>query len=275
MGVVSVGTQASGDQETLFSSRARITFRATGETDNGLSFGATLRAEQAAIAENGAANAGGTAMIEGTVFVRGAFGTLTMGDITAALDAATGDLHAVGYTGLTGTDFNYISGTDTGLAYSYSIEGLTVGISMSQRATNSADETNAFGVSYKFGDYTVAAGYAEKGINEQSSLAFRGAVQGVNFAVVYVDNKKVTGTGAATIDNEIGASIAYTMDALTLTAFSRTVNYFAAGTKDDVYTGIGASYNLGGGARLVAGFSDGGGETNKDNAWDLGMTFSF
>ncbi len=269
MGVVNTGTQLAGDQETTFSSRARITARLSGETDNGLSFGASFTI-------TGAGDAAADKPVgQSTVFISGDFGRLTMGDITAANEAATGDVAGVGYAGKTSHAFTYLATADEGLAYSYSVDGLTVGLSVSERAASSANETSAFGVSYKFGDYTIGAGYAERGINEQSSLAFRGAVQGVNFAVVYLDNKKVTGTDAATIDNEIGASIAYTMDALTLTAFSRTVNHFAAGKADDVYTGIGASYNLGGGARLVAGFVDGGGETNKDNYWDLGMTFSF
>ncbi len=90
MGITSVQTAAPNDQEAVFSSRMRVLFTASGQTDNGLSFGGSFRATS---------NGGGTSSVGASaVFVSGAFGTLTMGDITAANKAATSDLAGVGFT---------------------------------------------------------------------------------------------------------------------------------------------------------------------------------
>ena len=278
MGITHIDTLTANDQETTFSSRARLSISMSGESDNGLSFGASFRADNAGTA------AGGTA---GTVFISGSGATLSMGDITAANEAATGDVAGVGYAGAQGKDtdtsttlvsrneFGYLASAAEGVAFSYAIDGLSLHLSTSQRDAVAANETDAFGATYKFGDYTFGVGYAEKGASEQTSISARGAVAGVNFAVVHLDNNRPATVAATDVDSETGLSIAYTMDALTLTAFTREVDYFAAATQDRNFTGVGASYNLGGGARIVAGFVDGAGPRKQDNAYDIGMTFSF
>eukprot|EP00611_Tribonema_gayanum_P014162 TRINITY_DN25450_c0_g1_i1.p3 TRINITY_DN25450_c0_g1~~TRINITY_DN25450_c0_g1_i1.p3 ORF type:complete len:119 (-),score=13.59 TRINITY_DN25450_c0_g1_i1:4-360(-) len=75
-----------GDVGPVFSSRVRIVFTASGETDTGLSFGASMRADQ-----NGG-NADGTANDDSTVFISGSFGKLTMGDVDGAAAAAVGQV---------------------------------------------------------------------------------------------------------------------------------------------------------------------------------------
>jgi outer membrane protein OmpU len=280
MGVTTTEVTGSVDNETTFSSRARLHFTLSGETDTGLSFGASFSAHNAgatnqqrtgnAITEqpgtNGAVN--GQA---GTVFISGGFGTLTMGDITSAQEAATGDVAGVGYGTMSTNEMGYIGGGDVeGLAYSYAIDGLTIHATAGQRNAADADNENAFGVSYTMGDYTVAAGYAEDGARDQTSIAVRAKFGGVSLAVVSLDNDAL-----ATNKGELGVSVSYTMDALTLIAFTREVDVRAAGTVDPRYTGVGANYNLGGGASLRAGYIDGGSDGNNLDQWDLGVTFSF
>ncbi len=67
---------------TAFSSRVRIVFTASGETDGGLAFGASMRADQTAATATTLAvrrpNNG-----DSTVYISGAFGKLTMGDVSA------------------------------------------------------------------------------------------------------------------------------------------------------------------------------------------------
>ena len=58
MGVVYDGTEMN------FSSRARVKFTLSGETDGGLGFGASFRADQASASTSGTA---------GTIYVSGAF----------------------------------------------------------------------------------------------------------------------------------------------------------------------------------------------------------
>lgn len=76
-----------GDDSTGFTSRARVEFSLSGETDGGLSFGAG----------NASGASSGTA---GSVFVSGAFGKLSMGDVDGAANAAVGHVDGVGLTGL-------------------------------------------------------------------------------------------------------------------------------------------------------------------------------
>lgn len=101
MGIVNDGT------DTTFTSRARVAFGLSGETDGGLSFGASFRADNAAGA------AAGTA---GSVFISGAFGKLSVGDVDGAALAATGDLGGVGFTGLGDlNEMQYVSRLSNGI----------------------------------------------------------------------------------------------------------------------------------------------------------------
>lgn len=77
--------------DTYFTNCARVTFAASGETDSGISFGASFRADNAAGAASGMA---------GSVFVQGAFGKLSMGDVNSAFGATFGNIAGVGMTGL-------------------------------------------------------------------------------------------------------------------------------------------------------------------------------
>jgi len=264
MGVLNLDSSTATDAETQFTSRLRIAFSASGETDTGLSFGGSMRADQATNSASGTA---------ASIFISGAFGKLTMGDIDSAHEAATGDLHGVGYTGSTNMDrgaMGYIGGAhDEGVMYSYSIDGLSVYASAGQPQTASANNESAFGASYTMNGFTVAAGRGEAGNVEQTSVAVRGTVAGFSLAAIMLDNN----TNSAN-EGEVGISVSYkATDALTLSAFSREVDV-RTGT-DLSYTGIGAAYNLGGGASLKAGFVDGGVDGIKLDAWDIGMTFSF
>ena len=66
--------------------------RASGETDNGLSFGSSIHAGNAV---GGAAGTGDSAR------VAGAFGTITLGDTAGAAKQAAGQ---AGYAGMTGVN---------------------------------------------------------------------------------------------------------------------------------------------------------------------------
>jgi outer membrane protein OmpU len=80
-----------GEDDLGFESRARVTFTFSGETDAGLSFGASFRADNSSGASEGAA---------GSVFLSGAFGKISMGDVDGAALAAVGHVDGVGLTGL-------------------------------------------------------------------------------------------------------------------------------------------------------------------------------
>ncbi len=153
-------------------SRVRFGVTMTGETDSGMRFGAEIRADNAPGGEGGT-----DGQTEGSVFVSGAWGTLTMGDTEAADEQWVGDVP--GNYSLTGlTDVNetrFISnggsfGNDTGehfaenpfarptVRYDLDLHGL--GLSLS---TNRTLDDVAVGAGYAAdfagGTWTVGAGY--------------------------------------------------------------------------------------------------------------------
>ena len=78
---------ANGDEDLRAISRVRFGVNMTGETDSGITFGATIRADNAVGGQGG--TLGQTA---GNVFVSGSWGTLTYGDTNAADEQWVGDI---------------------------------------------------------------------------------------------------------------------------------------------------------------------------------------
>ncbi len=89
--IVNGSAERSADSGFWFSSRMRVAFTLTAETDAGVSFGASIRADNASAGNNGQG---------GSVFMSGAFGKLSMGDVDGAAESAVGNLSGVGYTGI-------------------------------------------------------------------------------------------------------------------------------------------------------------------------------
>ncbi len=79
------------DYDARFTSRARVEFTGSGETDGGLGFGFSFRADNAGDAADGTG---------GSVFISQGGHTLAMGDVDSAAKAAVGDVSGVGLTGL-------------------------------------------------------------------------------------------------------------------------------------------------------------------------------
>ena len=102
MGIIYDGNDAQ------FSSRARVRFNLSGESDAGLSFGASFRVDQENYNGNQYRSAArGTA---GAIWISGTYGKLSMGDTVSASERAIGDLYEVGYTdGSFGVDIEEIS----------------------------------------------------------------------------------------------------------------------------------------------------------------------
>lgn len=95
-----VVTGRGGSDALRAISRIRFGVLMTGETDGGIGFGATIRADNAPAGDGGEAG-----QRAGEVFVTGAWGTLSYGDVDGADDARVGD--AVANVALTGLgDYN-------------------------------------------------------------------------------------------------------------------------------------------------------------------------
>ncbi|WP_343080189.1 porin [Ostreiculturibacter nitratireducens] len=252
-----------------FTSRIRIKFTASGETDGGLQFGGSARVDHYDTTTGSTASAANGAA--GSVYISGAFGKITMGDIDSAAENAVGDLSGVGLTGL--GDLNetaYLSsglesGGDPGALYAYSMGDLSFYVSMMDGTPN---EAYSVGVGYSMGDYGFGLGYETvDGVGEHIVASGSASFGAVSLKAVY---------GTADLDavgadfDQYGVSADYTTGALTVTGFYRHVDNTAP-TADNDYYGIGASYDLGGGASLKGGVVD----NDVDTVADFGISLSF
>jgi outer membrane protein OmpU len=73
-------------------SRVRFGVNMTGETDSGITFGATIRADNSGSGEEGGGQGGTLGQTAGSVFVSGSWGTLTYGDTNGADEQWVGDV---------------------------------------------------------------------------------------------------------------------------------------------------------------------------------------
>jgi outer membrane protein OmpU len=253
--------------EANFTSRARVIFNLSGQSDAGIDFGATFRADNAAAANNSAA---------GEVFVSGAFGRLAMGDVDGALLSAVGHLYGVGLTGL--GDFNEIvtispvvAERDPALLYSYSAGGLgffasindgdSDGTSLIDGLATTRDTIWSVGLTYSVAGVALGLGYEDDGDADHVAISAEGTFGGVSLKAMY-------GEGGGTISgfDQWGVSAKSTFGATTVAAF-----YNEQGG-DDAY-GLGADYSLGGGAFLTGGLVDG--DRPGGLIADFGIRFTF
>ncbi|NJM82412.1 MAG: porin [Tabrizicola sp.] len=252
----------SGD--TVFSSRVRIVFTASGETDGGLSFGAEMRADQ-----NGG-NADGTANGDSTVFISGAFGRLTMGDVSGAADALVGQVSGVGYGPIDALqEIDFVSTTKTAAYYEYSAGAFTFGLGAGQ--TDSGNDEANIGVKYSAGGYSAALAYEDSDAEDLLSLG--GSAE---FGPATV-KARVSDSDIADKDTTWALSVDYVTGPATITAFYTDFGNTTLASPDTQHVGLGVAYDLGGGATLAGGvvqqLNDDG--VDDETFADVGLKFSF
>lgn len=284
MGVIYDGNDAQ------FSSRARVKFTLTGESDSGLSFGAAFRVDQ----ENYNANqyrsaARGTA---GAIWISGTYGKLSMGDTVSAAEEAIGDLYEVGYTDggfagdveeiffLTGDGNNLDQGPN--ILYEYTINNISLYASASdgvnrtwfttvgsEAADGEDTASTAYSVAAKYtgSNFWASLSYAKHGDASEIGLGAEGKFN--NFAVkgVYLSYDDTE------LDYTAGLAASYQADAVLVKGFYRRDKYDVVGEDSFDSFGIGADYDLGGGAVLAGGIIDT--DYLDDTVVDMGIKFSF
>lgn len=257
MGVVYDGT------DTLFTSRVRVSFNMVGTTDGGVEFGASVRNDQS--------GQGNTANNDSTVYVSMNGLKLTMGDNDSAANALVGHVSGVGLTGLTDlNELRYLGQTDTSALVEYSAGALTFAASSSQ--LNAGDEAVSVAAKYSTDAFTVALGYEDANVDIDPTAAVN--IQNVGHLAL-----KGTATfGAVTVK----AVISDTDIAGDDTQYALSADFAAGGGNYTVFVtdegtvnnyGIGASYDLGGGASLVGGIARD--DAAGDTLADLGISMSF
>lgn len=263
MGIIGGGidntTTATVDETDLsFTSRIRISFSASGETDGGLSFGGSIRADN---------SGGGAAGTAGNVFVEGTFGKISMGDVSGAPEAAVGDLSGVGLTGLGDfNEFTYLSNAQRPAArWDYTTGDLGLHVSADNPGATTGDEAYGIAVTYSVGDISFGIGHEDNGAADHTVASVTAGFGDATVKVGY-------GTAdLAGVDfDQMGVSLDYVSGATTLTAF--WIEKDTGGVAADAL-GVGVAYDLGGGASLKAGYVDADGD--DDGRYDMGISMSF
>jgi outer membrane protein OmpU len=274
---------AKASDTTVGKNRVRIAFAGSGTTDSGLTYGFSARADHSNTSTGG------------SQYISGAFGKLSMGDLNGGDEQMVGNLSGVGSSGAgSHQEFAYQSASHN-IGYSVSMAG--VSFAATTDLVRGADSTKtgsntAYGVKWSgdMGGATVglALGTSQIGNVSEDSMSASVSMGGLSVTAVSHTNDNgpagtdvsvVTGstgvahvaasTGAANLDTDTtGLSISYAMDAMSVTAYTRTES--TSGVADKDYSGVGFTYNLGG-ATLKAGFVD----ANDISIMDFGINFSF
>lgn len=261
-GSAEMGIYGGTGMETQFFQDLDVAFTMTGETDGGLTFGANVDLdENAAFAP---ATHGGA-----SIFISGAFGTVTLGDIDGALDWAMQDvglggsinddhtIHA-GYYGNNAADIGYDGQV---LRYDHAIGDIAFAVSALMDDTGVGDAMLGVGVKYNANlggtDLGLGFGYQTVGGLDIWGISADATFGNMRAIVNYTD--------VSTGGSHTGVGVSYSMDALTLTA-----NYGEFSGGADGY-GLVANYDLGGGAVVQFGYGSGAGV----ESYSLGVAMSF
>ncbi|WP_074257177.1 porin [Vannielia litorea] len=306
-GSAEMGIYGGTGVETQFFQDIDVTFTMSGETDGGLTFGASVDIDETA-AGTDVTDDNGT-----TVFISGSFGTVTMGDTDGALDWAITDAGNIGNpgsindaeTGHVGYNGNWLDGAYDGqiVRYDNTFGDFGVAISLEMDDTYQTSRETGYAIGFKYStdlggaDLALGLGYQEADItnadvivdNILTSIVPSPAVPAVKVsalalgATVTLDSGftagftftdfSIDGTDADVTHTAIG--LGYTVD-----AFSVHMNYGVFDLDGAELTGWGlsAGYDLGGGASVLAGYgssdySDVGGDTV--DSWSLGLSMAF
>ena len=282
-GSIAVPVEAVADSTDAVN-RVRVSFAMAGETDSGLAYGASIRADNAG---------GGNAGTGGSQYISGGFGKLSMGDLNGADENAAGDISGVGLTGL--GDHNEVSyqAASHNIGYEYSVSGMTFGYS--QDTAQKTGSNSALGLSYSGAagnaSFSVGVGQSKVGTATQTTMSISATTGGLTIKAISssndngpavdavgqvqtagndADNQYIADVAAdATPDTDTtGISLSYSMDAMSVSAFTKTVS--TSGDTDIDSSGFGFSYDMGG-ATLKAGVVD----ADDQQLIDFGVSFSF
>jgi len=217
----------------------------SGETDGGLAFGASVDLDEGA----GLTNTGNNGA---TVFISGAFGTVTVGNTDGAMDFALTEIVGPGSitdseTSHEGFKGSYLDGSYDGqiVRYDYTAGDLSVAISAEALDADTANRSNgyALGAKYAMGNITFGAGYQKA----DSTSAAYGAEAAVT-AVTAVDGVFATAAGEVYEGAAAGATVTDLTTATTdreIVAPVAPVTGSAAVIADVTATGVSVSGTFG------------------------------
>ncbi len=182
-GYAEIGVIGGSAMETQFHNDIDIKFSLSGETDNGLTFGATIDLDEVTRAgdDDGIPHTAN----EASAFVSGGFGTITLGDTDGAFDWAIQEVgigSALTDDHTTHAGFNFNSGLDgsyDGQVLRYNNTFGDFGVALSAELDDSGVGSTAWGIGVK---YNAALGGVDLGLGlaYQSGDAITAAVAAVD-----------------------------------------------------------------------------------------------
>ncbi|WP_039018528.1 porin [Halocynthiibacter namhaensis] len=276
---------------TQFHTGVDVRFTLSGETDGGLTFGATIDLDEATATQSapGVAPATANQATKAAVFISGSFGTVTMGDTDGALDwamqeTAIGSSIADDHTEHAGYNGNSVlDGAPNGnvLRYDNTFGDFGVAVSAQIDGTGSATIDNTFGLGLKYDvalgglDLGLGLGYQDNGTNGIVGLSVDTTfANGLRAILNYTDLDSAAVSGLA-MDKHVGLGLGYTSGALTVSAnYGEYSGVYAAHDRDGF--GVAVNYDLGGASVQFGYGSDRSRATiTSEESWSLGLAMSF
>ncbi len=282
MGIV--GGDVYGN-ETQFWTDVDVTFTFAGETDNGLTFGGSVDLD-----ETTAFTFNGTTQGGETIFISGAFGTLTMGDTDGALDwamqdvgmnATIDDTHTT-HAGYNGN--NVLDGVYDGqiARYDYSFGDFAFAASVELDDTGANDPMWSVGAKYSANfsgiDLGFGIGYQTASVGPLDPSALGASIEAKFGGGFHVIGNYTSFDDLGGLDAHYGIGLGYTTGPISLSV--NYGQYETTGVGDPRGVGLQAAYDLGGGAEIQAGYGysevDLTPTTTADaNQFSLGVAMSF
>ena len=220
-----------------------------------------------------------------------------MGDTVSAGEALFGDLPEIGFTDLGENDIPYLTGDNGGdvlgstdntgpnMLYTYTTGAVSVAASMSDGKAGAVDDVQEYALagSYNFGSFALGATYEAVDADAVGKGTMIGVAGTANFGDTAVKAFYGQGDDIADGAKVYGLGVESVFGATTVKGFYQVQDYSdltnataiaLKGNDKIAYYGIGAEYDLGGGASVAGGIADND-MAGTDAVYDLGMKFKF
>ena len=287
------GSTAGGKAQ--FFTDIDVTFTMSGETDNGLTFGASVDLDEGGAVSNATQNNaddGGA-----TIFISGGFGTVTMGDTDGALDWALTEAGNVGnpgsladdetsHAGYLGAYLDGGAGNGDGQILRWDYTSGAFGVAVSLEDDNGSNVANT-GIGYAIGfkySLDLSGTTVNFGIGHQKAADNVGVVAdakatGVSAAASFANGLSAgatyTNMSNMVNDKHYSLGMGYTTGAISVHANYGKFTGQGANPDTKGY-GLAAAYDLGGGAVVHAGYGYGrttGAARARSASLGLGLSF--
>ena len=292
-------TPAVDEGKAQFMSNVDVKFTLSGETDNGLSFGASIDLDEATATKNS----------KEAVWVSGAFGRVTMGDTDGAMDWALTEAGNMGNPGSladnetthVGYNGSYLDGAYDGQIMRYDNTFGDFGVAISAELSDGeVGVSNGYAIGLKYNlalggaDLALGLGYQKAELTAAAVVGLGGGAIGDGLdatgvsVVANFDNGFTAGieytafnadapvAGIISDGDHVGVGLGYKTGAVSMHANYGKYDFDDATIADTTGYGLAVGYELGEGLSVLAGYHH-----NKisgapsTSGWSLGLSMSF